>query len=214
MAEQAPTIEQRLGAILNPTPPAPEKAPVAAPAPTQPEPQPEPEPSSAGAVEGDEAAEPEASAPEWFPERLEDIAEAGGWNVADLYKVKIKVNDPSGKPVEVSLGEWKDAYQQSSQLDAVRRAEREAHERAEAARKQALERISQQAVEVQALTQAAEQRLLAKYQSVNWDQLRALDPAEWAAKRSELVEEYNQLNAIKQNAAQAAQQQWQQSMAQ
>src|SRR5512139_1314003 len=164
MAEQAPTIEQRLGAILNPTPPAPEKAPVAAPAPTQPEPQPEPEPSSAGAVEGDEAAEPEASAPEWFPERLEDIAEAGGWNVADLYKVKIKVNDPSGKPVEVSLGEWKDAYQQTSQLDAVRRAEREAHERAESMRKQAADELSRKIVEIQGLSDAAMQRLMNKYQ--------------------------------------------------
>jgi uncharacterized phage-like protein YoqJ len=133
--------------------------------------------------------------------------------VADLYKVKIKVNGPDGKPAEVSLGEWKDAYQQSSQLDAIRRAERESHERAEATRKQTLDDLARKTVEINGLTDAAMQRLLNKYQGVNWDQLRALDPAEWAAKRAEMQEEYNQLQTIRQQALGAAQTQWQQQQA-
>jgi hypothetical protein len=219
MAEQAVSIEQRLAAVLNPPAETPEKAPAAPQAAPEPQAEAEYQPSSAGAVEGEEATPvegaeaPAAEAPGWFPERLEDIAEAGGWDVADLYKVRVKVNGPDGKPVEVSIGEWKDAYQQSAQLDAIRRAEREAHERAEHMRQQTLSQVQQQAAEIQTLTQAAEQRLFAKWQGVNWDQLRALDPAEWAAKRAEFTEEAQHLNTIKQQAFSNLQQQWQQQQA-
>lgn len=217
MAEQALSIEQRLGAILNPAPEAPEKAPAA----PQPAPATEPEddyqPTTSGTVEGEETAEPVAEAGEgpasWMPERLEDIAEAGGWNVADLYKVKVKVNGPDGKPVEVSIGEWKDAYQQASQLEAVRRAEREAHDRAESMRKQAVDELGKKIVEIQGLSDAAMQRLMNKYQGTNWEQLRTLDPAEWAAKRAEMQEEYNQIQTIRQQSLNTIQAQWQQQQA-
>lgn len=218
MAEQALSIEDRINAVLNPAPAAPEKAPTSSQAAPEPEAEDDYQPSSGGATEGEELAEQAEAAPDeapasWMPERLEDIAEAGGWDVADLYKIKIKVNGPDGKPAEVSLGEWKDAYQQSSQLDAIRRAEREAHERAEMARKQSLDDLARKAIEINGLTDAAMQRLLNKYQGVNWDQLRALDPAEWAAKRAEMQDEYTQLQTIRQQALSATQTQWQQQQA-
>lgn len=216
MAEQAATIEQRLAAALNPAPEAPPQAPAAPQGAPEPQAEPDYQPTTAGAVEGEETAPAQAAEDEaagWFPERLEDIAEAGGWPVADLYKIKIKVNGPDGKPAEVSIGEWKDAYQQSSQLEAIRRAERESHERAEQVRQQAITQLQQRAAEIDTLTTAAEQRLLAKWQSTNWDQLRALDPAEWAAKRAEFMEEAQQLQGIKQQAYGSLQQQWQQQQA-
>jgi len=215
VAEKAPSIEDRLNAVLNPVPEKAAEAPPAAPAP---EAEADYQPVTAGALEGDETPPPAPAAEGdepagWMPERLEDIAEAGGWDIADLYKIKIKVNGPDGKPAEVSLGEWKDAYQQSSQLDAVRRSEREAHERAEQTRQQALEDLARKTVEINGLTDAAMQQLLTKYQSVNWDQLRALDPAEWAARRAEMQEEYGRLQGIRQQALNTAQAQMQQQQA-
>jgi hypothetical protein len=220
MAEQAPTIEQRLGAILNPAPAPAEKATAAPQAAPAQEADDDYKPSTAGALEGDQAApdEPaEAAGGEgpatWMPERLEDIAEAGGWDIADLYKIKIKVNGPDGRPVEVPIGEWKDSYQQSAQLDAIRRAERESHERAEAERQKAFGELSQRTVEIQGLAEAAMSRLMSKYQGTNWEQLRVLDPAEWSAKRAEMQEEFSHIQNIRQQSLNALVGQWQQQQA-
>lgn len=221
MAEQALSIEQRLQAALNPAADAPPEKAVPPPAAPAQEADDGYQPSTSGAVEGEEQAEAlqgaesaeEEGQASWMPERLEDIAEAGGWDVSDLYKVKIKVNGPDGKPTEVSIGEWKDAYQQSTQLDAIRRAEREAHEKAEAQRQQAINELQQRTVEINGLSEAAMQRLMAKYQGTDWDRLRTLDPAEWAAKRAEMQEEFNQIQSIRNGALQQAQQQWQQQQA-
>lgn len=218
MPEKGLTIEQRLAAVLTQPEPvqqgvaAPQVAQERAPEVVQPEAAAEPVAAPQAAQETEPAAAEEEAAT-WFPERLEDIAEAGGWDVADLYKVRLKVTGPDGKPAEVTLGEWKDSYQQSAQLDAIRRAERESHERAEAARKQTLDALQQRSVEIQGLVTAAEQRLLARFNAVDWDRLRTTDPAEWTARRTELGEEYQALQGIKQQAMQAAQQQYQQESA-
>ena len=213
MAEKAAlSIEQRLAAVLSPPPSAPEKAPEQPVQATQPAPErAEPEPALVAAeapADAQEAAGEDIS--QWMPERLEEIAEAGGWDVADLYRIKVKVNGPDGKPAEVSLGEWKDAYQESAQLASIRRAEKEAHERAEAARKQALDDYTRRTSELQGIAQAAEQHLMARFNSINWDGLRMTDPAEWAAKRAEFGEEYSRLTGLKQRAMAAMQQQQEQ----
>ena len=211
MAEK-PSIEQRLAAALNPQPAAePEKAPKAAPAPQAAEPAPAPveaddyTPSVAGVVEGEEAEPEAADGPSWFPERLEDIAEAGGWNVADLYKVLIKVNGPDGRPTEVSLGEWKDSYQQSAHLAALKETEKRRSEELIEQRSKAIEAVNQRAVELDALIKAGESRLVGNYNSIDWNTLRATDPAEWAAKRSEFLEAAQQLQAVKAHATQQVQ---------
>lgn len=215
MAEKAPTIEQRLGAALTAQmdpPPAPEQP--AAPPPRAPAPEPDDDaPTIEGAVEGQEAAPDGDEGPGWFPDRLEDIAEAGGWAVADMYKVRVTVNGPDGKPVEVPIGEWKDYVQQSMQLDAIRRSEREAHERAEAVRKQGVQDLQARITEANGLAEAAMQRLMARHQAINWEHLRAVDPAEYAAKRADMQTEFNEIQAIRQRTLLHAQAQWQEEQA-
>ena len=220
MPGEKPSIEARLAAALNPQPAAPEKAePKVAPQAAERVPEPvdkEPEaPAPAAALEGDEAAaEGTDEAPaSWFPERLEDIAEAGGWDVADLYKVKVKVNGPDGKAAEVSLGEWKDAYQQSAHLAALKETEKRRTEELLAQRQKSIESINQRAVELDALAQLAEQRLTGAYGSINWAELRAHDPGEYAAKRAEFAEAANGLTMMKQRAMQQIQAQMQQVQA-
>jgi hypothetical protein len=208
MPEQKPSIEQRLAAALNPQPEAaPAKVPVA-----PPEAAPEPveiEAEAPAAPAALEVAEATPEAPSWMPERLEDIAEAGGWNVADLYNMRVKVTGPDGKAQEVSLGEWKDAYQQSSQLAALKETEKRRSEELIAQRQQVINTINQRAIELDALTKAAESRLIGGYQAIDWNALRQHDPAEWAAKRAEFIEAANGLATVKQQAMQQVQAQMQ-----
>lgn len=217
MPDPKPSIEQRLAAALNPQP-EPEKAePKAAPQAAERAPEPAveegPVPTSAGVDEGEEAAPEAQEAPGWFPERLEDIAEAGGWDVADLYKVRVKVTNADGKLAEVSLGEWKDAYQQSTQLAALKETEKRRGEELIAQRQQAINSINQRAIELDALTKAAESRLVGGYNAIDWNALRQHDPAEWAAKRAEFVEAANGLASVKQQAMAQVQAQMQQLQA-
>lgn len=212
MAEK-PTIEQRLAAALNPQP---EQPPEKAAAPQAPEPAPAPmeaEEAAPVAAQAEEAEEAAPEAPAWFPERLEDIAEAGGWQVADLYKVKVKVNGPDGKPVEVSLGEWKDGYQQSAHLAALKETEKRRGEELIAQRAKAIEAVNQRAIELDALTKAAEARLVGGYNNIDWNTLRATDPAEWAAKRAEFLEAAQGLQQVKAHAMTQVQAQMQQLQA-
>lgn len=210
MAEPKPSIEDRLSSILNPQPEPAKKVAEKPAAPPVVEPEPEVQEaaaaSSEGAVEGADAVAEEADAESstWFPERLEDLAEAGGWDVADLYKVKVKVSGPDGKPVEVPLGEWKDSYQQSAQLTALRQAEKAKTEEMFRERQKATEDLQHRLVEMNGLLQAAESTLVGNFQSIDWNTLRQTDPAEWAAKRSEFMDAAQGLAAIKQRAIQGA----------
>lgn len=188
------------------------------------------EPAAAPAPEPAQAPEPRAAVPEFAPEpvaqpaapqapsadapetddaptvtTLSELAEAIGVDVSDLYSLQIPVTSVDGERQDVSLGEWKDAYQSHSKTEKLR-VELDARRAALAQQEaQATGYIQQRTQEVNALLNAAENELVREFQGVDWNGLKAADPGEWAAKRQEFIERQNAVNAAKAKATHDAQ---------
>ena len=201
-----PSVEDRLAAFFAQTDEQEQPQAQAAPAP-QPEPEAPPEPVAQ--IEGaDVAPEPEAAAE--VPQDLDELAAAWGVDVAKLYDIKVPITDADGKPVKVKLGEWKDGYQESAKLAALRQAEQARLQAVAQAQNEKLGFIQQRAIELDAVVRNAEERLLQRASAINWNALRDADPAEWTAKRVELQEEAAQIQKLKADALQHAQAAFQQ----
>ena len=199
MSEEKPSITNRIEALLYPAGKEPETAPA-------PEPVETPEPVAASA--------PETPAPEAAPEpadesqpvqlsTLSELAEHLGVEVGDLYNLRIPVSTGRGKE-EVSLGEWKDAYQAAADY------KRQAAELAEMRRDIEMQKQSysseagQRLRQANALTEQAERMLTAEMGKVDWENLRVTDPAEYAARRQEYYERSAQIQATKSHVVQEA----------
>lgn len=140
-------------------------------------------------------------------ESLADIAEVLGVDVSELYGVTIPVTNPDGERGNATIGEWKEAYQaaevyrkRASDLDAKRAQTEQEYAQAQA-------HIQGQLKQASALLNAAERELTKEYEGINWNELRANDPAEWAARRQNFVERENAIKAAKQEAVSVAQSQ-------
>jgi hypothetical protein len=95
---------------------------------------------------------------------------------------KMKVN---GKEEQVSLKEAISQTQYSKANEEKARTIAEEKKTFESERTQVAEAFTQRLEHVQGLGQMLEQKLMAEYQSVDWDRLRVADPAEWTAKQVE-----------------------------
>ena len=136
---------------------------------------------------------------------LSELASAVGLDVEDLYQITVPI-DVDGQRQEVSIGEWKDRVRAGIDSDAVAEARREAAEQ----RKASEAEIAGQRMQVQqtiaqaaALTEAAEKRLVADMESVNWADLRNNDPAEWSARQTELQQRQADIAEAKQKLSEA-----------
>ena len=112
-------------------------------------------------------------------------------NDDDEIMVSLKVN---GEVEQVSL---KDAIGQTQyKLANERKATALAEERKtfESERTQVAEAYQQRLQQIQGLGQMLEQKLMAEFQSVDWDRLRVTDPAEWSAKQQEFQMRQQELN--------------------
>lgn len=209
MAEQAESVEKRIENFLfeteggEPPPGYEEKQPEL----KLEEPQDEPEDvrvEEKPEVKAEVKAEVEEDVEEINVSSLNDLAEALGVDVADLYKVPIPINTPDGRK-EISLGEWKDSVQSMETLKAERARVSELAQQ----RQQEMERFTAQMQEsfqqAGSVIQMAESELMRDYQSINWQELRQYDPAEFAAKQSEFGQRQAQINQAKQNAIQQMQ---------
>ena len=157
----------------------------------------------------DRVAEPERDAADAPKQEADDaiqvsnlgeLAEALGIEVAELYNLRVPVTSADGTRDEVSIGEWKDAYQSSKklhQLQADIESRRAAIEQQAA---QSTEQMQQRLNQIDALMNAAERQLLADFESVNWNELRQADPSEWAARRQDFVERQKAINDAKTSA--------------
>lgn len=129
-------------------------------------------------------------------------------NDDDEIMVQLKVN---GEVEHVSL---KDAisqtqYRKANEQKATALAEQ--RKAFESERAQVAEAYQQQLQQVQGMGQMLEQKLMAEYQSVDWERLRVTDPAEWSAKQYEFQQRQQELNqagqALGQQMRQAQEQQ-------
>lgn len=177
MAENAPSIEDRISAAM-----APEIEAHAAPIP-QPE---EVEVEQIDAAPAPEVAQEAPQAPqeeEVEIESLDALAEHLGVEVADLYNVKFGATDGDGNRVDLSIGELKDIYQNR---EKVSKAEKELQ--AKQAEWKAREDANREAFvkaenERATMFAAIEQDYLADYAQVNWAELEAHDPGRAALAR-------------------------------
>jgi hypothetical protein len=96
--------------------------------------------------------------------------------------VKLKVN---GKEQAIDLKEAISQTQYSKANEEKARTIAEEKKTFESERTQVAEAFTQRLEHVQGLGQMLEKKLMAEYQSVDWDRLRVTDPAEWTAKQVE-----------------------------
>lgn len=228
MAEEQLTIEQRIDKAMAPPPPEGEgQAPVEATQPslltpeTQTE-EPVAQPVETEAVETTEevveetveaepSAEPAQDAEEISLETLGQLAENIGVDVSDLYKLSIPSTDTStGERVEVSLGELKDSFTARERSSRAEQSAKELKEQLEADKIRQDQLFQQQAEAHAAALNQVDQMLMAEFNNVPWDNLKATDPTQWTIKRQEFTER----QAAVQNMRQQAAQEYNQRMAQ
>tara|TARA_R110002012_G_scaffold20713_4_gene73182 strand:- start:95 stop:1213 length:1119 start_codon:yes stop_codon:yes gene_type:complete len=228
MAEAQATIEQRISAALAPEAPPPEAPPVVAAVP-EPAPQAEPEPVAEAPIEapteapieavesegGDEApreeeladseaalSEAEEVVEEVSLDTFSDLAEHLGIDAADLYALKLPITNGNGERQEVSIGEWKDGYQNAQRAERLTQEAQDLRDQLQAEKQAFTQRQEQEAVESASLLNSVELALKKEYNQINWNELRANNPTEWAVRRQEFQERQSALTKMRQDASQ------------
>lgn len=168
---------------------------------------------------GEESEKPEVVSKEVDEEEVEereiaslsDLAEHLGVDVADLYNVTLPVTAGDGTKKEVSLGEWKDAYQDREHLLAERRKfeTRMGEVQQEIARK--AQGLDGAYIQADQMIKAAEKQLIGEIDGPEMIQLRANNPAEYAAKKQEYRDRLTELQGMRQQAVMGYQQQMQEN---
>jgi len=147
----------------------------------------------------DKSEEEEADEAEEAPsfQSIEELAEALDMPVEDFLsniKGKVKVN---GEESEITLSEALKGYQLES--DYRRKTGTLADERRVFEQEQTDSRtqLETRITEANTLLANLEQNLIGDYQSVNWDELRSSNPAEWSAKQQEFQMRQQQVESMK-----------------
>lgn len=135
-------------------------------------------------------------------ENLHQLAEALEVPFDELMgnvKARVKV---AGEERDVTLKELRDGYQMEADY-RKKTSELAEHRKAfEAERDRVANDINTRFHEAQQISGMLENQLMAEYQSVNWNELRATNPAEFAALKQEYNERYNHIQNVKANVAQ------------
>lgn len=105
--------------------------------------------------------------------------------------VKLKVN---GKDEQVDLKEAIAGTQYNKANEEKARVLADERKSFESERAQVAGAFTQRLEHVQGLGQMLEKKLMAEYQSVDWDRLRVTDPAEWTAKQVEFQRTQQELH--------------------
>jgi hypothetical protein len=104
--------------------------------------------------------------------------------------VSLKVN---GKDEKVALKEAISQTQYSKANEEKARNLADERKTFESERAQVSEALSKRMDHLQGLGQMLEQRIMAQFNSIDWDRLRVTDPAEWTAKQHELQKAQQEL---------------------
>lgn len=191
----------RIGGLID-SKPEPQKEEVATPTETEKPAEPvKAEGEQEQSQDSSETQEAETQEQQEHPEfnSIQELAEALEIPLEDFLgkiKGKVKVN---GVEQEVTLADMRNGYQMESDYRR-KTAELAEHRKAfDAERERIASEVNRQFTEAQALTGVLEQQLTAEFNAVDWNHLRATDPAEFAAKRQEYNERYAQIQGIKSN---------------
>jgi hypothetical protein len=174
---------------------------------TQTDSTPEPTPPEGGqpaAKATEEVSEPEGDAQNVDYETLDQLAEATGLPLEKILNLKTKAN-VDGQESTVPLSEILKSYQLSKHVNDKSQELANQRKAFEADREKQVTEIKQRLIEAQALSQDLEQSLMAEHNSIDWTALRTTDPAEFAAKKQEFNERWNQIQGKKMRATAEAQ---------
>lgn len=146
---------------------------------------PAPAPAAAPEPQAPQAAAPEAPEPEG-PDyvNVEDYLQKAGIEKDSFYNLPVRVK-VDGQESDVPFAQVLKSYQLEQHVNAKSIALAEKQRTWEAEQTQAKQAMEQHLSQAQALGNLAHQQLLAEYQNINWNQLRAENPAEWAVRNQE-----------------------------
>jgi hypothetical protein len=152
-----------------------------------------------------EQAEEKEPEDKWFPESIDQLAEALEVDLDALKAIKIKTK-VDGVESDVPLGEVIKNYQINKSL--TERSEQLAHNRKvlEQAAQEFQQQRDNQLAQWQTWNQVLETRLREQVAAVDWQQLREEDPAEYAAKRQEFTERIAEVEHMKRQFSEQQQQ--------
>lgn len=197
-----PSIEDRLSAHFSSdeTPSAaPEAAPEAAPAEDAP---------AAVAAEPDDASAPEAKPAEVAADdagetvdevvvsSLSELMQNLEATPEDMYALTVPVT-VDGVTTDVPLSQLKDNFRDTGVVQRMKDEAKAAREEARARAKESTAQYEATLAQGHALVQTLEQAAMARFQGINWNELRESDPSEWSAKRVEVQQAAAQLQAVK-----------------
>lgn len=168
--------------------------------------------------EGSSEARTDGEASETAVEEIEigdlnDLAKHLGVDPAELYDIAVPYTK-DGVKQEFTLGQLKDdfqKYQEAETLRAEAQARLDAYRQAE---EQANELLQAHAVQANAIAQAMENQLLADFSGVDWARLQASNPSEYIRLSQQFNQRQSQLQNMRQQAFEFAQQQGTQLQAQ
>lgn len=123
--------------------------------------------------------------------------------------IKTKVDGEEGT---ATFDDFLRSYQKQGHLDNKSREVNQLKDQLQEQGQQQQQAAAQQLQTLQQYTQIAQQELMADYQSINWEELRATDPGEFAAKQTDMQQKQQAISARMQaiNAEQQKQYQSQQ----
>lgn len=159
---------------------------------------------------------------EEVPETEEEGLTLDGEQLAELLGVpseNVIIDDDGGFSLRtktgdevknVSVDDLVKSFQTQAHVTQKSKAVAEEKRKIDQLKAQAAQQAQQQLGQLALLTQAAEKQLSAEYESINWDELRRTNPAEWSARKQEFQDRVNGVNQIKSQGLQALQQHSQQ----
>lgn len=146
---------------------------------SEPEPDPEPEPEPEPEPDPEPEPEPEPE-PDEFISTIAGVAEA--FDVEpDEFLEAIEIENAEGEPVALKqvVDVWRSGIQDAERIQA------DADERVSVIEKEALAKSDAELKKLAGMTQAMINHFTGKFRDINWEQLRAEAPEEWAQARHE-----------------------------
>jgi len=138
-------------------------------------------PEPAAVAQAPEPA-PEPEGPEY--QSLDEYLTKANLERDSFYELPVTVK-VDGKTSQVALKDVLKSYQLEGHVQEKSRALSEQQAAWEAQQAQARQQWEQRLTDAQSLGNLAHQQLLAEFQGVDWNRLRAENPAEWAARNTE-----------------------------
>ena len=137
-------------------------------------------------------------------ESLEELAEATGLPLEKILSLKARTK-VDGIENAVSLAEIVKGYQLDGHLTRKSQELADKLKAADVEREKITTELNSRLMEANQLIGHFEQQFMAEYNAINWNELRQADPAEFAAKKQEYNDRWNQLQSYRQQVISNAQ---------